>query len=376
MVHHTLRDLFIKGKHEVCPYSAALFATLLLAFQSVLHASTIPSDLQRTLVASGQGYFPVALRLQDSRIAVVMRGGGTHLSIHGRLDMVFSSDQGKSWSKPTVVVDSPLDDRNPALGQAADGAIVVAFWRTARYDEQGRYNEKLDKPVNTWVTRSNDGGKSWSEPQQIDVSDISWGSPYGKMITLPDGAMLMSMYGGNSSPAPHSGPGASYLYRSTDNGKTWRRFSTIAGGYNETAIARLANGDLLAALRSGKPQDVSVARSRDGGKNWSVPSVITPANVHPADLLPLADGSVLMTCGYRVGPTFGVRALLSAADGSFDWKSHFTLVDDATNRDCGYPSSILLKDGRVLTVYYAVGSKEHPDWQTHCGAVMYVAHSP
>jgi sialidase-1 len=348
---------------------AAIF--VLIVIQSIPCVAAPPFELERTLVASGQGYFPVVLRLSDGRIAVVMRGGGPHLSINGRLDMVFSSDNGKSWSKPTVVVDSPLDDRNPALGQSADGAIVVAFWRTARYDEQGRYNEKLDKSVNTWATRSPDGGKSWSEPRQIDVSDISWGSPYGKMITLPDGMMLMSMYGGDSGPAPHSAAGAGYLYRSSDNGKNWQRFSTIASGYNETAVARLSTGVLLAAMRSNRPQDVATSRSTDGGKTWSAPSVVTPANVHPADLLPLPDGRVLLTCGYRVGPTFGVRGVLSNADISFAWKNHFTLIDDATNRDCGYPSSVVLDDGRVLTVYYAVGSKEHPQWQTHCGAVMY-----
>src|SRR5712692_5016493 len=118
-----------------------------------------PPELARSLVVSGQGYFPVALRLHDGRIAVVLRGGAPHLGIQGRLDMVFSADEGKTWSKPTVVVDSPVDDRNPALGQAKDGTLVVGFWRTARYDDKGRYNPKLEKPVNTWVTRSQDGGK-------------------------------------------------------------------------------------------------------------------------------------------------------------------------------------------------------------------------
>ena len=117
-----------------------------------------PAGLQRSLVVSGQGYFPVALRLEDGRIAAVLRGGAGHLGIKGRLDIVFSKDEGKSWSEPTVVNDSPVDDRNPALGQAANGDLVVGFWRTATYDENGRYNPKLDKPRNTWVTRSEDGG--------------------------------------------------------------------------------------------------------------------------------------------------------------------------------------------------------------------------
>jgi len=46
-------------------------------------------------------------------------------------------------------------------------------------------------------------------------------------------------------------------------------------------------------------------------------------------------------------------------------------VNDAPEADCGYPSSVMLKDGRVLTVYYAVQSKEHTKWGVHCGAVRY-----
>src|SRR5881275_2248331 len=93
-----------------------------------------PPGLERSLVVQGQGYFPVALRLRDGRIAVVLRGGAGHLGIRGRLDMVFSADEGKTWTRPTLVVDSPVDDRNPALGQARDGTLVVGYWRTANYD--------------------------------------------------------------------------------------------------------------------------------------------------------------------------------------------------------------------------------------------------
>src|SRR2546421_6662924 len=163
------------------------FGLLILASAAAAQPAAIQPD--HSLVVSGQGYFPVALRLKDGRIAVVLRGGGPHLSIKGRLDIVFSSDEGKTWSKPTVVVDSPVDDRNPAFGQAADGTLVVAFWRTANYDEQGRYNPKLNQPINTWVTRSLDGGKTWSPPAEIDVADIGWGSPYGRILALPDGSL-------------------------------------------------------------------------------------------------------------------------------------------------------------------------------------------
>jgi hypothetical protein len=354
----------------------AACAPLVLGVASTVRAGDpLFLGAQRSLVISGQGYFPVALRLLDGRVAVVLRGGATHLGIAGRLDIVFSEDEGKSWSKPTVVADSPVDDRNPAFGQAQDGTLVVGYWRTARYDQQGQYNDKLDKPINTWLTRSQDGGKSWSESAEIDVSDIGWGSPYGKILTMPDGTMLMNIYGGpvrklGEKPATESDN--SYLHRSEDNGKTWKRFSQIGGGggFNETGLVRLVSGMIIAAMRTEKGGEIWLTSSRDEGKTWSKPGKLTPAAVHPADLLALPDGRVLLVSGYRVGP-FGVRGVIGDAAGRLDWNERFLVSDDATGGDCGYPSSVLLKDGRVLTVYYAVGSKEQPTWGVHCAAAVY-----
>ena len=359
--------------------SSGLFYCTVLASMTLALSSrgddreALPSSPERSLVVSGQGYFPVALRLEDGRIGVVLRGGAGHVGIKGRLDMIFSSDEGKTWSKPTLVIDSPLDDRNPALGQANDGTLVIGYLRTANYDEQGRFNPGLHKPVTTWVTRSHDGGTTWSQSIPIDVSDIGWGSPYGKVLTMKDGTMLMAVYGG-----PVRAPGEkatdtdnSYLYRSTDHGKTWKRYATPGpNGFNETALLRLASGKLLAAMRLQSRGEIWLAESGHDGKSWSEPKKLTPAAVHPADFLLLPDERVLLVTGYRAGP-FGVRAMLDDKKAIFDWKQSFVLVNDATSADCGYPSSVLLKDGRVLTVYYAVGSKDSPKWGVHCGAVTY-----
>jgi hypothetical protein len=324
---------------------------------------------------SGQGYFPVAQRLHDGRIAVVLRGGGPHLSIKGRLDMIFSSDEGQTWSAPVIVNDSAIDDRNPALGVAKDGTIVVGFWRIATYDEKGKYDPKLvNKERTTWVTRSKDG-QTWSEPTQIDVSDIGIGSPFGKMVTLPDGIMLMAIYGYQVRAAGQTIEGDrnhSYIYRSSDDGRTWKRISEIGDGkqqLNETALARLNDGRIMAALRT-RAGDVWLSESKDDGATWSPTKQLSPINVHPADMCLLDDGRVLLTLGNRVGP-LGVLGIVGDSQGHFNWEKRFALVTDAASGDCGYPSSIALKEGRALTLYYATRAKLQPGWGVHCGAVTY-----
>lgn len=343
--------------------------------RTVPASGEVPSTpVERHLAVGGQGYFPVAQRLRDNRIAVVLRGGGPHLSINGRLDMIFSSDEGKTWTKPVVVVDSPIDDRNPALGETKDGIIVVGFWRTATYDETGKYNPKLDKERSTWVTRSKDGA-TWSEPEPIDVSDIGLGSPFGRMVTLPDGAMLMAIYGYDVRPPGQKAAADrnhSYVYRSTDDGRTWKRLSEIGDGrlqLNETSLLQLPDGRISAAVRS-RAGEVWLSESADHGITWSPMQRLSPVNVHPADLCLLADGRVLMTLGNRVGP-FGVLGIVSDSRVQFDWDKRFALVTDAASGDCGYPSSVGLKDGRALTLYYATKAKDEPAWGVHCGAVTY-----
>ncbi len=367
----------------VLPVALGFWIAALKTGQPAVGAAEPPSrPVQRSLVAKDT-LFAVSLRLQDGRIAAVVRSPANHLGLDGRLDVVFSSDEGKTWSKPSLVVDTPLDDRDPAFGQAKDGTLVIGYYRDANYNEQGKYDRTLDKPHDTWVTLSSDGGKSWQQPLEIDVSDIGWGSPYGKILTLPDGAMLMPIYGlevrpaGQKSPRRADGlPGDSnhsYLYRSMDNGKTWKRLSEIGDGklqLNETALLRLPDGKIMAAARS-RTRDLLRTDSADGGRTWSKLRQIAPINVHPADLTLLSDGRVLLTVGYRIKPSFGVVGMLSDAKGEFNWNDHFVLMNGAYSGDCGYPSTVLLKDGQVMTLYYATLLKGEPKWSTHCGALTY-----
>lgn len=354
------------------PKTSLHIVLLILAVVPCVEAAPPAIRVERKPIATGQGYFPVAIRLHDGRIAVIMRGGAPHIGLAGRLDVAFSSDEGKTWTKPTVVIDSQWDDRNPAFGQAKDGTLIVGYWECRNYDEHGKF---VDVPgrSKTKVVRSSDGGKTWGKPIDIDVSDMDYGSPYGKIITMPDGAMLMPVYGSAVNGGGQRGRKSdySYLYRSADNGQTWSRYSIIgAERFNETGVIRLASGEMLAAMRTVAPvQDVWLTSSKDDGKTWSKPRQLTQKVVHPADMVQLSDGRVLLVCGDRRNP-FGVIGIVGAPD-KLDFANAFILTNQSTNTDTGYPSSVVLKDRKVLTAYYTVGDKEHADWGKHCGALIY-----
>ena len=54
--------------------------------------------------------------------------------------------------------------------------------------------------------------------------------------------------------------------------------------------------------------------------------------------------------GYRL-PPYGQRAMLSD-DGGATWAYDYILRDDGHSEDLGYPASVELDDGSLLTVYY------------------------
>jgi hypothetical protein len=90
--------------------------------------------------------------------------------------------------------------------------------------------------------------------------------------------------------------------------------------------------------------------SDDQGHTWAKPYK-TPLWGFPPHLLQLSDGRILCSYGYR-RPPFGQRACLSEDGITWKLENEVILRDDAPNKDLGYPASVELEPGVVLTVYY------------------------
>ena len=312
-----------------------------------------------TLVRDG-GYFPVLAALGDDTVVAVLRMGAGHVGLAGRLDVVRSADDGATWSEPVTIADSEADDRNPALGATRDGILVCAYHVQRNYNDAGEYGA-CGRPVDVMLTRSHDGGLTWEPPYHMDFEPLRGRSPYGKMVALADGTLLLPLYGDEIGASGEARPNCSYILRSRDGGLTWGDPTLIAQAFNETGLALLPDGVLLGALRTHThevPDHVWLSRSPDEGRTWSDPQQVTSPAEHPADLLALSDGSVLMTYGRRHEP-YGVRAVVLQDGGPSD---ELVVCDDALSGDCGYPSSVRLSDGRIITAYYAAGTS---DWQVY-----------
>jgi hypothetical protein len=319
----------------------------------------------RTVAVSGGGYFPVAVALSDGRLAAVVRGGAPHLGKAGRLDWIESADSGLTWSKPRVVADSEWDDRNPAVGEMPDGTIVVAYGECSCYDQNGRYDPLVGRFRLVYRT-SGDGGLTWSEPVDLVHPFGNGGSPYGRIVTLPDGTALMSVYGGPRDEnrglftvGPSKFTDAVGFLVSRDDGRTWGDFHPIARGYNETTLLPLPSGEILAFARSDGDQHTALLRSSDGGNAWSEPERLTLGSQHPADAALLPDGDVLVAYGSRLAP-FGVHVFRASPRSDLAAAPRSAAASDSSSTDQGYPSVVLGPDGKAVLLYYAVGTAERP----------------
>jgi hypothetical protein len=144
---------------------------------------------------------------------------------------------------------------------------------------------------------------------------------------------------------------------SLDDGLTWRWISEIPlrkgdiQAYHELHAVEAANGKLVVQIRNHNTEHKGwtlQTESADGGRSWTEPRPICLGL--PSHLLRLRDGRLLMTYGYRHQP-HGNRARLSADHGA-TWSEELVISDDGANGDLGYPSTVELADGTLLSVWY------------------------
>jgi len=281
-----------------------------------------------------------------------------------------SDDEGKSWSYPRVLLDGPIDDRDSGILETVKGTLLVTTFTSLAYEpllakanQDGKWDqEKLarwnavnsrlsadtrQKELGVWIIRSTDGGLTWSPKHDSLVN-----SPHGP-IQLADGRLL---YAGKDLWRAGSRVG---VCESTDDGQTWRWLAEIEprdgdhpDEYHELHAVDCGDGRVVVHIRNHNPAnkgETLQCESADGGKTWNKPKSIGVWGL-PSHLLKLRDGRLVMTYGHRRA-TLGNQARISTDQGR-TWSEPILISGDGSSGDLGYPSTMELGDGTLLTVWY------------------------
>jgi predicted neuraminidase len=168
----------------------------------------------------------------------------------------WSRFDGTRWSAPAVAAEEPgFPCWNPVLFKT-DRQTVLLFYKAGR------------DPMSWsgYVRRSADNAATWSDAEQLPAGLL--GPIKNKPIHTDRGVILAG-----TSVESHRA-WTSWVERSTDDGRTWRRFGPIVvpgrpHGNIQPVLFALGEGRILALCRSRGIGSIVQSDSRDGGETWS-----------------------------------------------------------------------------------------------------------
>jgi len=306
-----------------------------------------------------------------------------HVCPFGKTELFYSYDDGRTWSSPMVVNDTVLDDRDSGIVSLGGDRLLLTWFnhpltycaypdqtapefvmRRAYMEAVGNANADVSD-YGSHLRLSYDRGLSWTPSQTLEIS-----SPHGPCV-LKDGTILYlgkEMYNKKET-IDYQTYDISDNYEvcawaSRDGGLTWEKRGSVplAKGafwrnFHEPHAVQLPSGRILGMIRFqqgegetiyGKTFSMFQTYSDDGGFTWSEPT-FTDVSGSPPHLLVHSSGAVICVYGRREAP-FGERAMISYDNGE-TWSRDIELYP-GTDGDLGYPASVELFDGSILTVYY------------------------
>lgn len=159
-------------------------------------------------------------------------------------------------------------DYKPWVAKLPGGELLLTAFRSEP-DESGK---KLREEI--LLFRSDDGGRTWSGPENLTVSKGLLGRE-PVLTVLSDGTILMTVLMLIQDVRNPSGYIRSYLHRSKDGGRTWQTIPAEPpgmgpGDFTTTtwSVLEFADGSLMLGVGAARPQQNYVWRSYDRGKTW------------------------------------------------------------------------------------------------------------
>ena len=323
--------------------------------------------------------WPTVSRLKNGRIAVGASGYRLgHVCPFGKSVLSFSEDEGKTYTTPSPIIDTPLDDRDAGLCPFGESGLILTSFnntRTAqkkwvseskRSDAVKNYissyidtitDESEEKYIGSTFKISFDNGVTFGELHKSPIT-----SPHGP-IELQDGSILwvgtrftttsdyqpIEVYKVNLDGSMEK---ISEIEKIFENGKEMMSCEPYA--------VQLKGGTIICHIRVEHNFTLYQTISNDNGKTWTKPiKLLKDYGGAPSHLLQLSNGTLLTVYGYRSNP-YSIKAGLSNDDGKTWDMDNIIATKDTFSWDLGYPSTIELENGNLLTVFYGHFEKNGP----------------
>ena len=220
----------------------------------------------------------------------------------------------------------------------------------------------LAKGTVSWFYTSLDRCRSWDGPYRIPLFGLAGIKARTDYLVSNAGECLFFLT--EAKDGGGEGRGV-FCVRATDGGRELRFQSWVVQTGEGYAImpasVRLSPSSILVAVRR-RDGVLDTAKSRcwidlfasnDDAGTWEylgTPVQDTGIGGNPPTLTCLRDGRLCITYAYRSHPA-GMRARISDDQG-MSWSDEIILRDGAGNHDIGYPRTVQLTDGTILTVYW------------------------
>ena len=343
------------------------------------------SDVQ-SAVFPGICVLPSGRWLSGFRAAPTKGGSVGH-----KVLTTWSDDEGRSWREPIEPFVPPTIDGKPGVCRSAQftsigGSDVLAMicWVDHSDPMLPFFNEETEGLLDTRIllARSDDDGKTWSEPVLVDTSPFNVPTAItGPVLCLKNGELACQFetnkHYWDTSPWRHE----SVLKFSSDGGETWPEHSVVTSDpdrryfYWDQRPGVLADGTVLDLFwtfdrKEAVYLNIHARSSTDHGRTWS-DLWDTGVPGQPAPPVSLPDGGIAMVYVDRTAaPVIKVRAssecgrtwpgatettLAEAEAGSQTWRK--SKMQDAWAEmgafSIGLPATALLSNGDVLVLYYS-----------------------
>lgn len=186
-----------------------------------------------------------------------------------------STDGGHTWTEPYTIVHGT--GYKHGFGDCAlsltnvDDEIIAAY-----VGGPGFWGSTPNDPLRMYISRSNDNGRTWGEPEDIthfvygtecqDEIRKDWlggffGSGNGLLTSKGRIMFVIAMRVNNTREAV-----CNYVVYSDDNGKTWQVSEKASVGGDEAKVTELVDGRILMSIRHGGNRWYNI--SEDGGITW------------------------------------------------------------------------------------------------------------